>query len=169
MKWFKVNCAWHDFWVSKVLLLLFDLNINNLHQLVIYDFLRESGVRRPSIMRIAATRTLFLWGQNLFMGGQIFLVGLHFSRVLCWSQKKKMKRLSCQFDLLLSEFYVDLKKKGQLAKLFCTYLLVFCWFPIKKKPPCSNYRKGKRSLGGHAGHFRGAEFLFRGAPLPFPP
>ena len=60
----------------------------------------------------AATRTFFLGGQNFIMGGQAFLVGLLFLEFSADLQKEK--RSSCQFDLLLSKFYVDLKNKKRV-------------------------------------------------------
>ena len=62
------------------------------------------------LMRSAATRTLFLGGKICSWGGQNFWVGL-----------------------LFSEFSVDLKKKGHLAKLL--YLSPSFLSVSKKKPP----------------------------------
>ena len=90
------------------------------------------------LIRSAATRTLFLRGQNLFLGGaKIFGLVYFFPSSLLIS-KKKVISPNCSI-----------------------YLLVFCRFS-KKKPPSWNCRQGKGSLGRHGGHFRGAEFLFRG-------
>ena len=59
----------------------------------------------------AATRKLFLGGQNLILGGggQNFWFGLFFSEFSVDLKKKKWS--SCQFGLLFSEFSVDFKKK----------------------------------------------------------
>ena len=52
MKWFQRNSAWYDSQISKFCCcsFWFKNNDKNLHQLIIYDVLRERGVRRPSIM-----------------------------------------------------------------------------------------------------------------------
>ena len=76
------------------------------------------------------------------------------------SKKQKGHRANlvyfCPKSLLISE-----KKKVILPNLF---YLSRSFLAVSKK---KNYIL-KLPQEGHAGHFRGAEFLFRGAPPPFP-
>ena len=88
----------------------------------------------------AATKTLFLGGQNLFLRGPKFLGWSTFLRILCWS-KKNNKRSSCQIGLIFSEFYVDLQKikmqkikNASRHKLFYLFPSFFVGFPTKKPP-----------------------------------
>ena len=64
------------------------------------------------IIRSAATRTLFLGEQNLCLDGP---KGLGLSRKVDKPKHfvdfQKKKRSSCQLGLLLSEIFVDLRKK----------------------------------------------------------
>ena len=87
------------------------------------------------------------WGKISFWKGLKFF-GLVYSSPSFLLISKKEKRLSHQIGLLFSEFPVDFQSKA---------------------PPSSNSRKGKGSLDGHSGKFRGAEFLFRGGLLLPPP
>ena len=77
---------------------------------------------------------IFVWG------GQNFWVGLLFSEISVDLQQKK--KSSRQIGLVFSKISIDLDYK---------------------KPPSWYCSMGKESLGGHAGQFGGAEFLFRGS------
>ena len=83
------------------------------------DLTMGIGFQMPQFS--AATRTLFLGGQNLFLGGsKVFgLVYISPSSLLI---SKKRKRSSCQFGLLLFEFSVDLRKKKVFSPNCSTHL-----------------------------------------------
>ena len=84
-----------------------------------------------SLIRSASTRTLFL-GIKIVSGRAKIFVLVYFSpSSLLISKKKEKKVIVPIWSTFLSEFSVDLQKKGHLAKLLY-YLLVFCRFPRPK-------------------------------------
>ena len=104
-------------------------------------------------------------GKISFWGGQKFWVGLLFSQFSVDLQKKKKKVIAPNWSTFLRVFCWSPKKKKVISPNCSTYFLVFCCFP-KKNLLSRNSRNGK---GEHAGNYRGAKCLFRGAPPPFAP
>ena len=103
------------------------------------------------------------WGGKICSwGGKNFWVGLLFFKFSVDLPKKGQKNGHRANLVFFSPSSMLTSKKKVISPNCSTYFLVFCWFP-KKKPPSWNYRKDKGSLGGHAGYFRGTEFLFREA------